>query len=134
MVNGNQTKNVKGKKTDVIDAIWIQKLHSLGLLAASFLPNDIMQELRTYYGHRHHLIEQIARYSLKMQKSLRLVNVRLDVALRDITGKSGMTIIEAILEGNRSSVSGNPCRHKNKENKGGNCKFIAWDMEDGAII
>lgn len=101
LVSGSQTKNVKGKKTDVIDAIWIQKLHSLGLLSGSFLPNDIMQELRTYYNHRQHLIEQIARYTLKMQKALRLMNIRLDVAIRDITGKSGMTIIEAVLEGNR---------------------------------
>lgn len=101
LVSGNQTKNVKGKKTDVIDAIWIQKLHSLGLLSGSCLPNDIMQELRTYFNHRQHLIEQIARYTLKMQKSLRLMNVRLDVALRDITGRSGMNIIEAILAGKR---------------------------------
>lgn len=101
LVSGSQTKNVKGKKTDVIDAIWIQKLHSVGLLSGSFLPNDIMQELRTYYNHRQHLIEQIARYTLKMQKALRLMNIRLDIAIRDITGKSGMTIIEAILEGNR---------------------------------
>lgn len=104
LVSGSQTKNVKGKKTDVIDAIWIQKLHSLGLLSGSFLPNDIMQELRTYYNHRQHLIEQIARYTLKMQKSFRLMNIRLDVALRDITGKSGMTIIEAILAGERDPV------------------------------
>jgi len=101
LVSGSQTKNVKGKKTDVIDAIWIQKLHSLGLLSGSFLPNDIMQELRTYYNHRQHLIEQIARYTLKMQKALRLMNIRLDVAIRDITGKSGMTIIAAVLEGHR---------------------------------
>ncbi len=101
LVSGSQTKNVKGKKTDVIDAIWIQKLHSLGLLSGSFLPSDIMQELRSYYNHRHHLIEQITRYTLKMQKSLRLMNVRLDVALRDVTGKSGLTIIEAILAGKR---------------------------------
>jgi transposase len=104
LVSGNQTKNVKGKKADVIDAIWIQKLHSLGLLSGSFLPNDIMQELRSYYNHRQHLTEQIARYTLKMQKSLRLMNVRLDIALSDITGKSGMTIIEAILGGQRDPV------------------------------
>lgn len=101
LVSGSQTKNVKGKKTDVIDAIWIQKLHSLALLSGSFLPNDITHELRTYFNHRQHLIEQIARYTLKMQKALRLMNIRLDLAIRDITGKSGMTIIEAVLEGNR---------------------------------
>jgi transposase len=100
LVAGSQTKNVQGRKTDVIDSIWIQKLHSLGLLTGSFLLSDVLQELRTYYNHRVHLIEQIARYTLKMQKSLRLMNVRLDIAIRDITGRSGITIIEAILAGN----------------------------------
>src|SRR5690606_21675508 len=61
LVPGSQTKNVKGKKTDVIDAIWIQKLHSLGLLSGSFLLSDQLQELKTYYNHRQHLVEQLAR-------------------------------------------------------------------------
>jgi transposase len=100
LVSGSQTKNVKGKKTDVIDDIWIQKLHFLDLLSGSFLSNAIMQELKTYYNHQHHLIEQIARYTLKMQKSLRLMNVRLDVALRDITGKSGMNIMRQSWQAN----------------------------------
>ena len=99
LVAGSQTKNVQGRKTDVIDSIWIQKLHSLGLLSGSFLLSDVLQELRTYFNHRQHLVEQIARYTLKMQKSLRLMNIRLDIAIRDITGKSGITIIEAILAG-----------------------------------
>lgn len=99
LVAGSQTKNVQGRKTDVIDSIWIQKLHSLGLLSGSFLLSDAIQELRTYYNHRQHLIEQIAKYTLKMQKTLRLMNIRLDIAIRDITGRSGITIIEAILAG-----------------------------------
>jgi transposase len=101
LVGGSQTKNVQGRKTDVIDCMWIQKLHSLGLLSGSFLLSDILQELRTYYYHRQHLIEQISKYTHKMQKSLRLMNIRLDVAIRDITGKSGLAIIEAILSGKR---------------------------------
>jgi hypothetical protein len=101
LVGGSQTKNVQGRKTDVIDCIWIQKLHSLGLLSGSFLLSDVLQELRTYYYHRQHIVEQIAKYTHKMQKALRLMNVRLDVAIRDITGKSGLAIIDAILSGNR---------------------------------
>ncbi len=101
LVGGSQTKNVQGRKTDVIDCIWIQKLHALGLLSGSFLLSDTLQELRTYYYHRQHLIEQISKYTHKMQKSLRLMNIRLDVAIRDITGKSGRAIIEAILSGSR---------------------------------
>lgn len=77
------------------------RLHSLGLLAGSFLLSDTLQELRTYHYHRQHLIEQLATYTHKMQKSLRLMNVRVDVAIRDITRKSGLAIIEAILAGNR---------------------------------
>jgi len=101
LVSGSQTKNVQGRKTDVIDCLWIQRLHSLGLLSGSFLLSDTLQELRTYYYHRQHLIEQLATYIHKMQKALRLMNIRLDVAIRDITGKSGLAIIEAILAGNR---------------------------------
>lgn len=63
--------------------------------------SDTLQELRTYYYHRQHLIEQQATYARKMQKALRLMNIRLDVAIRDITGISGLVIIEAILAGNR---------------------------------
>lgn len=103
LVGGNQTKNVKGRKTDVIDCMWIQKLHSLGLLSGSFLLSNILQELRTYYYHRQHLIEQAALYVHKMQKSLRLMNIRLDIAIRDVAGKSGLNIIEAILDGNRDA-------------------------------
>ncbi len=101
LVSGSQTKNVQGRKTDVIDCLWIQKLHSVGLLSGSFLLSDALQELRVYYDHRQHLIEQLATYTHKMQKALRLMNLRLDVAIRDITSKSGLAIIEAILGGQR---------------------------------
>jgi len=103
LVGGNQTKNVKGRKTDVIDCLWIQKLHSLGLLTGSFLLSDAIQELRTYYNYRQHLLEQSARYLNKMQKSMRLMNIRLDIVIRDITGKSGLAIVEAILAGHRDT-------------------------------
>lgn len=102
LVNGNQIKNVKGKKTDVLDCLWIQKLHSLGLLNGSFLPAAEIQSLRTYHRHRIHLIEQCSRYINKMQKAKRLMNIRLDVVLNDVMGQSGRLIIEAILAGERN--------------------------------
>jgi hypothetical protein len=102
LVQGNQAKNVQGKKTDVLDCMWIQKLHSLGLLSSSFLLSDYLQTLRSYYGHREHLIEQTAMYINKMQKALRLMNIRIDVAIRDLAGKSGRAILDAILAGHRT--------------------------------
>lgn len=99
LVNGNQTKNAGGKKTDTLDCLWIQKLHSLGLLSGSFLPQVHIQELKTYYRHRQYLISQCSRYTNKMQKALRLMNIRLDIAINDIMGLSGRAIIEAILAG-----------------------------------
>lgn len=101
LVNGGQVRNVKGKKTDVLDCLWIQKLHSLGLLSGSFLLSNYLQRLRTFYSHRKHLIEQTSKYINKMQKALRLMNVRLDVAIDDIMGKSGRRIIDDILAGER---------------------------------
>jgi len=105
LVNGQQTQNIKGKKTDVQDCVWIQKLHSLGLLSGSFLPGQYSEKLRTYYNHRLYLVEQTSRYINKMQKALRLMNIRLDVVLNDITGKSGRAIMEAIIGGQRDPQS-----------------------------
>jgi transposase len=104
LVNGSQTKNVRGK-TDVKDCQWIQKLHSLGLLSGSFLPASAALALRTITRHRTSLTEAVAQYTLKVQKCLRLMNLRLDVAIRDVAGKSGRAIVEAILGGERSGAA-----------------------------
>ena len=98
LVQGNQTKNLKAK-TDVKDAQWIQKLHTLGLLKGSFLPSDMTLRIRTLHRHRQGLIESASAYTNKMQKSLRLMNFRLDVVINDIVGVSGVKMIEAILDG-----------------------------------
>jgi transposase len=105
LVNGKFTKNIKGKKTDVQDCQWIQKLHSLGLLSGSFLPDDFTEQLRTYCRHRSSLLEIAADTTKKMQKYLRLLNLRLDVVLKDITGESGMKIIEAVIGGETNPVT-----------------------------
>ncbi len=52
LCNGKFTKNIKGKKTDVQDCQWIQKLHTIGLLSGSFLPDPATEQLRTYCRHR----------------------------------------------------------------------------------
>ena len=101
LVPGNQTKNLR-KKTDVKDAQWIQKLHALGLLSGSFLPDKQTLRIRTISRHRASLVETCAKYTNKIQKSLRLMNIRLDVSIRDIAGKSGRAIIESILAGERN--------------------------------
>lgn len=103
LVNGKFTKNVKGRKTDVQDCQWIQKLHTMGMLEGSFIPDLFTETLRQYYRHRQCLVESAASYINKMQKALRLVNIRLDVVLRDVMGRSGKDIIEAILKGERNA-------------------------------
>lgn len=102
LCNGKFTKNIKGKKTDVLDCQWIQKLHTLGLLSNSFLPTEQTEILRTYCRHRATLIQRAASCSNKMQKYLRLLNLRLDVVVNDICGKTGMRIIRAICSGEQN--------------------------------
>ncbi|MDI1324323.1 MAG: transposase [Algoriphagus sp.] len=99
LCNGKFTKNIKGKKTDIKDCQWIQKLHTLGLLTGSFLPEGKTEELRTYYRHRSNLLHSAASASKKMQKYLRLLNLRLDLVVRDICGLTGLLIIRVICEG-----------------------------------
>ena len=93
LVNGRQTKNIKGKKTDILDCQWIQKLHTLGLLSSSFLPDSTTDIIRTYSRHRQNIIKQSASTVMKMQKYFRLMNMRLDVVVKDIVGLTGTKII-----------------------------------------
>jgi len=104
LVCGNQTKNVKGRKTDVQDCQWIQWLHSVGMLSNSFIPNEFVAHLRIYSRQRLKYIQIQSRLINQIQRDLRAMNLRLEVALNDVTGKSGRAIIEAILAGERNPV------------------------------
>lgn len=113
LCNGKFTKNIKGKKTDIKDCQWIQKLHSLGLLSSSFLPDGKTEQLRTYCRHRANLLHNAASTSKKMQKYLRLLNLRLDVVVNDICGLTGLLIIRAICKGESNPQKLASLRHGN---------------------
>ncbi len=113
LCNGKFTKNIKGKKTDVRDCAWIQKLHTLGLLSGSFLPDGQTEELRTYCRHRENLIRNAASTSKKMQMYLRLLNLRLDVVVNGICGLTGLKIIRAICSGETDAKVLASYRHYN---------------------
>ena len=113
LCNGKFTKNIKGKKTDIKDCQWIQKLHSLGLLSSSFLPDEETEQLRTYTRHRANMLNNAASASKKMQKYLRLLNFRLDIVVRDICGLTGLRIIRAICEGETNPQKLASHRHGN---------------------
>ena len=113
LTNGKFTKNINRKKTDVLDCPWIQKMHTLGLLPSSFLPDETTEKLRTLCRHRSKIIAQKADTSHKMQKYLKWLNFRLDVVVRDITGLTGIKIIESICKGNLNPKSLATLRHYN---------------------
>lgn len=115
LANGKFTKNIKGKKTDVKDARWIQKLHSIGLLTSSFLPDETTEKLRTYCRQRQNMLILAAEASHKMQKYLKILNFRLDVVVNDICGLTGMAIITDICKGNLDP-------EKLSEHRHGNCR------------
>lgn len=103
LVNARHLKNVKGHKTDVVDCKWLQLLHSIGLLSNSFQPDTFTHELRVLTRHRKSMIEDASRFISKMNKVLVLMNIQLHTVLRDITGESGLKVIEAILQGERNA-------------------------------
>ena len=113
LVNGKFTKNIKGKKTDVLDCMWIQKLHTIGLLSGSFLPDETTGQLRAYCRQRSKMLSLAAHSSSRMQKFLKLLNFRLDVVVKDICGLTGMKIIADICKGNLDPHSLASHRHYN---------------------
>ena len=99
LVNARSVKNVPGRKTDVVDAQWLQQLHQYGLLRGSFRPRDEMVGLRAFLRHRERLIDYGASHIQHMQKALMQMNVQLHHVVSDITGLTGMRILHAIVEG-----------------------------------
>ena len=91
-------------KTDVLDAQWIQRLHSYGLLRASFRPPDSVLALRAYWRQRQMQVRYAASHVQHMQKALEQMNVKLTEVVSDIAGLTGMSIIDAILAGERDPI------------------------------
>jgi transposase len=104
LVNAQHVKNVPGRKSDVSDCQWIQYLHSVGLLKASFRPPDEICVLRSLWRHRESLVHMAAEHIMHMQKALSQTNLQLHHVLSDITGLSGLAIRDAILSGERDPV------------------------------
>jgi transposase len=105
LVNARHIKNVPGRKSDVKDCQWTQRLHSFGLLSASFRPDAEMVVLRAYLRQRADLIEHRAAHIQHMQKALQQMNLQLTQVLKDITGLTGMQIIRAIVAGERNPLT-----------------------------
>ena len=102
LVDPRRIKNVPGRKTDVLDCQWLQQLHTYGLLSGAFRPDEDIRRLRSYLRQRAMLVEYASQHVQHMQKALTQMNVKLQNVIRDITGKTGMDIIEAIVRGERS--------------------------------
>lgn len=101
LVNPKEVKQVKGRKTDVKDCQWIQKLFSAGLVRQSYIPSSKLKELRLMVREREDIIEMGSTYVNKMQKALELMNIKLKNVISQIHGTSGLKMITAIIKGER---------------------------------
>lgn len=105
LVNAHYVKTVPGRKTDVLDCQWLQKLHSYGLLSGSFRPDDQICVLRSYIRQRDNLIKSAGVHVQRMQKALTEMNLQLHRVISDITGTTGLSIIKAIVRGERNPLT-----------------------------
>ena len=101
LVDARHVKNVSGRKSDVLDCQWLQQLHTYGLLQAAFRPVEQICVLRSYLRQRALLVRYAAAHVQHMQKALQQMNILLHQVVSDITGLTGMTIIRAIIAGER---------------------------------
>ena len=115
LVNARHVKNVPGRKTDVQDCQWLQYLHTVGLLRGSYRPPQEICAVRALLRHRDGLVKMAASHIQHMQKALTQMNIQIHHVISDITGLTGLAIIEAILSGER-------CPQKLAELKDGRIK------------
>lgn len=115
LVDARRLHTAPGRKTDVCDAQWIQELHSYGLLSKVVILPDENRRLRCLLRLRESHVRSQGQAIQRMQKALTEMNIRLDRVLTDITGRTGMLILRAILDGKTSPEDLIKFRH-------GNCK------------
>jgi len=99
LVNARHVKNVPGRRTDVSDCQWLQFLHSVGLLRASYRPAQEVCAIRALLRHRESLVQMAATHVHHMQKALDQMNLQIHHVISDITGQTGLAIVDAILAG-----------------------------------
>lgn len=102
LVNARHVKNVPGRKTDVQDCQWLQYLHSVGLLNASYRPAQAVCAIRSLLRHRDNMVKIAASHVQHMQKALTQMNLQIHHVISDITGVTGLAILDAILQGERN--------------------------------
>jgi transposase len=102
VANAAHIKNVPGRKTDVNDATWIADLVACGLIRASFVPDETIQELRSLLRARKQLTREQTSHIQRIQKTLEEANIKLDSVISDIMGVSGRRMIEAMIAGVRN--------------------------------
>lgn len=101
LVNSRATRQVSGRKSDVLDCQWIWQLMSYGLLKGAFRPPDEICALRSFVRQRGGKVQEQARCIAHMQKALTQMNIQLDNVLSDLKGKTGMAILRSIVAGER---------------------------------
>ena len=101
VANAREARAVPGRKSDVNDAQWLQRLHACGLLRASFRPGRDIAALRSYLRLRERHLEYGAAHIQHMQKALTFMNLQLHHVVSDVTGMTGLKIIRAIVNGER---------------------------------
>jgi len=102
LVNAQHVHHVPGRKSDVVDCQWLQYLHSVGLLKASFRPEQDVCAVRSLLRHRDGLVEMASTHVQHMQKALDQMNIQIHHVISDITGVTGLGIIDAIVTGKRN--------------------------------
>lgn len=101
LVNPRNMKNVPGKRTDFHECQWIQHLHSMGLLHSAFRPDGEVCAVRSLMRHRNDLVQMASQHVQQMQKALTQMNVQFQHVISDITGLTGLAILDAIVAGER---------------------------------
>jgi len=105
VVNGKYVKNLPGRKTDMSDCQWQATLHAHGLLKPGFVPPEHIRRLQDYLRLRSDHIVMAGSHEQHMQKALERMNLKIHDVISDLTGVSGLKMVEAILAGQRNPVA-----------------------------
>ena len=101
LVNPYFIKQLPGKKSDVKDAEWIATCLLKDLIKGSYVPDDLIQQLRQYDRRISDLNSEIVRKLGKLDAALQRCNIRISNYVATTDGKSYKEVVRLISEGTR---------------------------------
>ena len=97
LVHAQHVGQIRGRKTDVADSVWLARIRQFGLCGPSLVPPADFRSLRKVSRRRRHVVRDRARLRTRIHKIVDGAGVRIEGIFSDLFGANGLRLLEGLV-------------------------------------